>query len=53
MKTESEIAPTNQGEALKMIAPLNPRPDNTTTLIEKYLAFEKLEAFIKLLLPAN
>ena len=49
----SENQPTTQAEALKMIAPLNPRPDNSTTLIEKYLAFEKLEDFIKALLPSN
>ena len=44
-------SPTNQEEALKMIAPLNPRPSNTATLIERYLAYERLEEFIKVLLP--
>jgi len=42
--------PTTQEEALKMIAPLNPRP-STVLLIDKYIAYERLEEFIKLLLP--
>ena len=44
-------APTNQEEALKMIVPLDPRPGNRTTLIERYLAYERLEEFIKALMP--
>jgi hypothetical protein len=43
--------PTTQAEATEMIAPLDPRPTNQFTLLEKYLAYERLQEFIKLLLP--